>query len=224
MDIRIRCPFCETKLVVGDELLGHSVRCEECGDSFTVENSTNPPSSAPSVEPPRPRRRRESELPRDVDDDDRTIDGYAFDDDRPIRHKVRVKPNAIAPIVFGAALMLTMLLVSVGLFFVFGFGWSAGSTPLPPGAKFRISNAGWIPNQGFTIDVETADGRPPTGGHRICWRTTDGRGSGHSTMRMLASQQTHIVAAPRARNQSYEIWIENEPSTGAKVSNVFLLP
>ncbi len=221
MDIRIRCPHCETKLVVGDDLLGQSVRCEECGQAFPVEA----PVAARSEErttTPAPRRRREP-VESDDGDDDRTIDGYAFDDDRPIRRRPRAKPNALAPLVFGASLAVTMLLVAVGLFFAFGFAPSSNSTPLPAGAKFRLSNAGWIPNQGFAVDAETLDGRPPSGGYRICWRTPDGSGFGNSTLRMQASRQTHIVATIRPPNQSFEIWIEDEPPTGAKASNVVLL-
>jgi predicted Zn finger-like uncharacterized protein len=212
MDIRIRCPNCETKLVVDDELVGQSVRCEECQKPFAVET--------PATAEPRRRRPR----PHDDTSDDGTIDDYEFDDGRPIRRKPRVKPNALAPIVFGASLVVVMLLVAVGFFFAFGFGLPGASTPVPAGAKFRLSNAGWIPNQGFAVDVETVDGRPPVGGHRIVWRTTDGRGFGHSTLRMLGSQQTHIVSAQRPVNRSFEIWIEDEPPTGgAKLSNVVLL-
>jgi predicted Zn finger-like uncharacterized protein len=215
MDIRIRCPHCDSKLVVDDDLIGQSVRCEECQRPFAVEMPEAPAASAP-------RRRR----PRadDDDPDERSIDDYEFDDDRPIRRKPRVKPNALAPVVFGASLVLVMLLVSIGFFFAFGFGLPVGSTPVPPGAKFRLSNAGWIPNQGLAIDIETVDGRPPAGGHRIVWRTTDGSGNGHSTLRMPGSHRTHIVPMPRLANRAIEIWIEDEPPTGgAKTSNVILL-
>lgn len=212
MDIKISCPHCETKLVVEDELVGQSVLCEECDKMFTVE--------APRPVSPLSVARRK---PRVEDDDDRDAE-YEFDDDRPIRRKPRAKPNALVPMIFGGSLVFVVLLIAVGLFFAFGFDSTGTSTtPVPVGGKFRLSNPGWVQNQGFAVDIDTVDGRPPMGGYRVVWKSTDGRSSGHATLQMLASHHTNIVHFPRGMNQTYEIWVENEPSNGVKVSNVVTL-
>ena len=235
MDIRIRCPECRTKLVVDDELLGQSVRCEECGTAFTVEEpaATSLTDSARSADTdsrptqtlPAVSDRSERVRDRELFDEDRTIDGYEFDDGRPIRRKPRIQPNALVPLVFGSALALAMLLVAVGLFFAFGFGLPASSTPLPPGAKFRIISASWVANRGFMVEVETVAGaQPPPGRYRIAWRSTDGTSSGHSTLNIFRSSATQIIPALQPRNRTFTIWIESEPpDTAGKVSNEVVL-
>ena len=88
----------------------------------------------------------------------------------------------------------------------------------------RISNARWLPNRGFSIDVETVDGRPPTGGHRVVWKSSDGRSSGHATLVMPASRHAHAVPMPLEPGRVIEIWIETEPpQNGQKLANVVTL-
>jgi predicted Zn finger-like uncharacterized protein len=236
MDIRIRCPNCRTKLIVGDDLLGQSVRCEECGTAFAVEDPANAPDPPAATDPPakRPSRRstesaRERTRESAEDDDEWTIDGYEFDDGRPIRQKPRTKPNALVPFVFGGALATAMLLVAVGLFFAFGFGFGfdgSGTAALPPGAKFRITSANWVANHGFLVEVETASGGlPPPGRFRVAWRSTDGTASGTSTLTMKAPFTSQVIPAPQPRNRTIAIWIEPEPPAGGgKVSNEYRLP
>lgn len=212
MDIKIRCPNCETKLVVEDDLLGQSVLCEECDRPFTVEA---PPAIARTDSPRRAK--------RDFDDDFEDRE-YEFDDGRPIRRKPRAKPNTLVPIVFGSSILLATALMAVGLIYAFGFTPGSNSTPVPPGAKFRLSNVGWLPNHGFAVDVETVDGGPPPRGFRIAWRTLDGRGFGNMTLPTNGTPQTVVVPTVRGPNQSFTIWIENEPPVnGVKQSNVVTL-
>ncbi len=214
MDIKIRCPNCETKLVVVDDLVGQSVLCEECDKTFIVEA---PRTAALPAGKPRKSARREA------DDDGDTE--YEFDDDRPIRRKPRAKPNALVPMIFGGSLVLAILLVAVGLFFAFGFDFPGASTPVPTGGKFRLSNPRWQANRGFSVDVETVDGRPVAGNYRLAWRSTDERSSGHATLANRGARYTETIASPRPLNQTFQIWIESDPPlVGTKLSNVATLP
>lgn len=211
MDIKIRCPNCRTKLIVEDDLVGQSVLCEECDKPFTVEA-------------PRPTVASERGEPRKSRDADDTDFEYEFDDDRPIRRKPRAKPNALAPMIFGGSLVLAIVLVAVGLFFAFGFDFPGSSTSVPAGGKFRLSNPRWIPNRGFSVDIETVDGQPAAGRYRLAWRSTDERSSGNSTLGNRGSRYTEMISIPRPLNQSFQIWVENDPPVaGTKLSNIAIL-
>lgn len=111
MDIPIRCPHCETKLVVEDDLIGQSVLCEECDKPFTVE--------APLANSKPDENRRKH--PRGGGADSDAYFDYEFDDNRPIRRRPRAKPNALVPMIFGGLLALAVALAAVALFFAFGF-------------------------------------------------------------------------------------------------------
>jgi predicted Zn finger-like uncharacterized protein len=90
----ISCPKCERQLRVPDDLLGQSVKCPSCSETFTAElskkESPPPPisSSRPATRPrddddDRPSRRRPSR--RDDDDDD--------DYRRPGRGRTNLSPH-----------------------------------------------------------------------------------------------------------------------------------
>ncbi len=82
----ISCPKCDRQLRVPDDLLGQSVKCPSCGETFTAEL----PQREPPAPPPTPS--RPSSRPRDDYEDDRPSrrpprrDDYD-DDDRPSRRR-----------------------------------------------------------------------------------------------------------------------------------------
>src|SRR5262245_18490898 len=95
----VNCPKCERKLKVPDTLIGQSVRCPTCGETFTATLSAPAPSRpapAPEEEPP-PERPRESSSrgralvrrSRDQEDDDDDDDR----DDRPRRRRSRYRSD-----------------------------------------------------------------------------------------------------------------------------------
>src|SRR5262245_50730582 len=53
--MNVRCPHCSTGYQLPDHLLGPRgarVRCPQCGKSFVVSRTDEPPASSPSDDPP----------------------------------------------------------------------------------------------------------------------------------------------------------------------------
>jgi len=75
MPIQISCPSCAKQLRVPEDLLGKSVRCPNCQNTFTAEEpgtpSPPPSSEAAGVQSTAPEspRRRDRDVERDDDDD-----------------------------------------------------------------------------------------------------------------------------------------------------------
>src|SRR5256885_1702283 len=120
MPVITRCPNCRAKFRLGDELLGKAVRCQACGEKFTVKAdageeavTSKPEPKAPAVGVPvdevddRPRKRD-----RGRDDD--------FDDEPPRRRKAAKSGGSNTLLVVGG-IILTVLLVCGGIAAVVGW-------------------------------------------------------------------------------------------------------
>jgi hypothetical protein len=238
MDIKIRCPHCETKLIVGDDLVGQSVLCEECDKQFTVEKPAAAGKSGETRrrerddrDDDRPRsRRRDEDAEEEKPRSKRPADDFD-DEDRPVRRKPKRSSSNLAPMIFGSLLVLMTLLVGVGLFFAFGFGTrtggggGGGGGAVPAGGKFRLANPQPFGNNGFTVQVETVDGRPPAGRFQVTWQSPDGMSKGSATLVMAGSRVTFTNPGwgGFGGRPAFNIWIDYEPATGTKLSNVVTL-
>lgn len=235
MDIKIRCPHCETKLIVDDDLVGKAVLCEDCNKQFTVEQPAAATASKSGERPKLRERDREEERPRrrrDDDDDDRerSRDDYDDEDDaRPVRRKPKRSSSSLAPMIFGSLLVVMTLLVGVGLYFAFGFGASRTTDPRFPGGvpaagqRFRISAADWQ-NNGFNVTVETANGQRDMSAVRLAFRSDDGISGSHAFSMAFNHRSTFFVNRPGFGRSRTTLWVEtNDFGGGAPLSNTFTL-
>ena len=139
----INCPKCERQLRVPDELIGQSVKCPSCGETFTAELSKKeppPPSSSPSRPTPRPRDEDEDDRPsrrRPIrrDDDD-------YDEDRRSRRLTPHRGDMIQ--IMGILAFIPVM----GLPFILGpIAWVMGNTDLAEMDAGRIG-PGWPQSHG----------------------------------------------------------------------------
>jgi predicted Zn finger-like uncharacterized protein len=122
MAIITRCPNCRAKFRLGEELVGKAVRCQACGEKFTVkaeeaaEAVTSKPEPKPAVGTPvdedddRPRK-RDRDRDRDRDDD------Y---DDEPRRRRKPAKSGSNTLLIVGG-ILVGIFLVCGGIAAVVGF-------------------------------------------------------------------------------------------------------
>ncbi|QEL14547.1 zinc ribbon domain-containing protein [Limnoglobus roseus] len=242
MDIKIRCPHCETKLVVGDELVGQAVLCEDCNKQFTVEQPAGSSGKSSSGERPRDRGERDDrgeERPRsrrrDDDDHGRSRDDFDDEDDRPIRRKPKRSSSHVAPLIFGSLLILMTLGVGVGMYFTFGFGTSSSrdgfgvpnnrggmvGVPAVGGSRYRLSDAQWIAGNTFAVTVATENGRTDPTLVRLVYRSLDGTGNYAFSMPLGPRQPITVPKIGGGRTPT-TMWVE--PITGgAPLSNMITL-
>ena len=177
MSVKLRCPQCNTTLTAPDDILGQTVRCEECDGTFTAKTSSRRPQVVDEDDAPRrPSKSNSRRLANDDDDDDDDDDEF----DRP-RKKRKPKKNSTnaAPFIFGGLLIgfFAIIVVVLGYYFIrspkAAQPQMAINIPAPPmmpnnfaplpnnavapvqpqapnaGEKVRISNARWGGGGGF---------------------------------------------------------------------------
>jgi predicted Zn finger-like uncharacterized protein len=135
----ISCPKCERQLRVPDELLGQSVKCPSCSETFTADlPARQPPPPSSSSRPSRPR-------DDDYDDDDRPSrrrppsrrDDYDDDDYEPPSRRRRLAPHR------GDTIQLLGILAFFLVPYVLGpMAWIMGNTDLAEMDAGRMDPAG----------------------------------------------------------------------------------
>src|SRR6186997_2406020 len=90
MPISMRCPGCQTRFELADDLAGKRIKCKSCGDIFRLPQ----PAPAKKARDDEDDDRRTGRYSRPVDDDDRRTGRYRKpveeeDDDRPARSRRR---------------------------------------------------------------------------------------------------------------------------------------
>ncbi len=239
MDIKIRCPHCETKLIVGDELVGQAVLCEDCNTQFTVEQPASATkSTSKSGEKPRVRTRErhaddEVERPRSR----RSPADFDDEDDRPIRRKPKRSSSRLAPVIFGSLLVVMTLGVGVGLYFAFGFGTSTnrnagmpnpnpvnfGGVPVA-GNRFKLSDARWLGGNTFMVTIESTTGRPDATPARLVYRTPDGLSNALPFSMAFTGRQSLTVPKLGGARGPTTIWVEQSGfGAGPTLSNTLTL-
>lgn len=128
MPAKVVCPTCHISLNAPDDLLGQSVRCEECGTTFTARAPAK--SRRRDDEDDDDRRPRRSKSSSRFEDDDA--------DDRPRRRprKKAAGSGALPFVLAGGGLVLFVLIgVGVGLYFVFAGSKKPDGQPFQPAAN-----------------------------------------------------------------------------------------
>src|SRR5436305_2057173 len=137
MPAKVVCPSCHMSLNAPDDLLGQTVKCEECGQTFTARAPARPrPEPAgPGREKSRFRRRPDDD--EDADDrprPSRRTSRYEDDeDDRPRRRVKKKGSNALPFILAGGGLVLFVLLAAgVGLYLLVSSKGKRADATAPP--------------------------------------------------------------------------------------------
>lgn len=143
MSVKVVCPSCHISLDAPNDLLGETVKCEECGTTFTARAPARPRSE--SAEPARASKARSRRIDDDDEDDDhrprRSSRRDDDDDDRPRRRSSKKKGNSALPFLLaGGGLVFFVLLVGgVGLYFLFG---RMSKSATAPASAPAVNNAG----------------------------------------------------------------------------------
>jgi predicted Zn finger-like uncharacterized protein len=132
----IACPSCQKQLKVPDELIGKSVKCPGCKETFTAQTmstSSAAPAREEVVEKPR---KKAAPPPEEEEDEDeaprKPVKRRADDDDEDERPSTRGKRRGGGPKVPHRGVLI--LLLGIGAFVVFGplgiVAWILGNTDI----------------------------------------------------------------------------------------------
>jgi hypothetical protein len=153
MPVKVICPKCETSLNAPEDLLGQTVKCEECGSTFTARAPAR--SRAESDEPSR------SKYPSRRDDDEDEDDD---DDRRPRRRSVRKKGSSPVPYILagGGLVFFVLLIVGLGLYFMLRVTKSeAANAPVAAQPANRPNGFAPLPQQPNNPPQQQPNNPPP---------------------------------------------------------------
>lgn len=164
MTVKVVCPSCHIALDAPENILGQTVKCEECGSTFTARASARP-KNRDEDRPTRSRSRirddddddrpRRSSRRRDDDDDDDD-----FDTPRPKRRNTKKKGASPLPYILAGGFLLLFILVAGGVGAYLVFGSSSTQTNQPPVAN-NNNAMGFAPMPGG--NAKNPNQQPPRG-------------------------------------------------------------